>query len=148
MEFIKKNKIMIIIFSLLVIMFVSIGLLLITFFPSGNEYGNRLKGIDKVSFSKKEIDTLESKIGDRNKIMDVSIDIKGRLINIIIKVEDDTELDDIKDHVKEKLELFSEEEQKYYDIQFYIKNANEKKEHYPKIGYKHKTSDEIKWSNN
>ena len=147
MEFIKNNKIMCIIIGAILIFIIGVLVTLKTFFPSGNEYGDRLKGIDKVKFSKKQISSLEEKISDRDKIKKVSIDIKGRLINILITVEEDTNVDDMKDYATEKLELFKKKELKYYDIQFYLINEKEDVKHYPAIGYKHKTSDKIKWSN-
>ena len=148
MKVIKNNKgIFITLFIILVFLIIGI-FLLKAFFPSGNEYGNRLKGIEKVSFSDKEITKLEDQIKDREKIKDTSINVEGKLINIIITVEADTNIDDIKDYCKEKLELFAEDELSYYDIQFYLVNEKDDVENYPAIGYKHKTSDEIKWSNN
>ena len=170
MKVIKNNKGIFITLFIIIIFVVAGFFVLKAFFPSGNEYGNRLKGIEKVSFSKKEITKLEKEIKDREKIKNVSINIKGKLINILITVEEDTNIDDIKDHCKEKLELFAEEELSYYDIQFYLVEEENKKEEtkeedkkdedkkedeekeedtkYPSIGYKHKTSSEIKWSNN
>lgn len=146
MKVIKNNK-GIFITLFIIIVFIITGLFLMkAFFPSGNSYGNRLKGIEKVSFSNKEITKLEEEIKNRDKIKSVSINIKGKLINIIINVED-VSIDDMKDYCKEKIELFDEEELKYYDIQFYLVNEKDE-ESYPSIGYKHKTSDEIKWSNN
>lgn len=148
MNFIKNNKGIAIVLGVILIFLISVVVIFKAFFPSGNAYGNRLKGIDKVKFSNKEVATLEKKIKDRSKIKKVSIDIKGRLINILITVEEDTDLDDLKDYSKEKLELFDEDELKFYDIQFYILNEKEDAKGYPAIGYKHKSSDEIKWSGN
>lgn len=159
MKVIKNNKGIFITLFIILIFAVAGFFVLKAFFPSGNEYGNRLKGIEKVSFSDKEITKLEKEIKDRDKIKKVSMNIKGRLINIVITVENDTDISDMKDHCKEQLELFDEDELKYYDVQFYlveeIKNEDskddDKKEDetkYPAIGYKHKTSSEIKWSNN
>ena len=52
----------------------------------------------------------------------------------------------MKDYAKEKLEVFDKEELEYYDVQFYLLNEDSESENYPSIGYKHKTSDEIKWN--
>ena len=146
MEVLKNNKGIFITLGIIIVFLIT-GLFLIrAFFPSGNVYGNRLKGIDKVPFSKKEISKLESDIKDKNKIEKVKIDIKGRLINIIITV-DDISFDDMKDYCLEKLDLFDKDEKAYYDIQFYVIDKNEKNENYPAIGYKNKASDNIKWSN-
>ena len=147
MKVVKNNIGIFIPLGIILILLVT-GLILIrAFFPSGNIYGNRLKGIDKVPFSKKEISKIENEIKDRDKVEKVNVDIKGRLINIIITVED-ISLEDMKDYCFEKLDLFDKDEKAYYDIQFYLINKDEKKEGYPAIGYKHKSSDKIKWSNN
>lgn len=147
MNVIKNNKGIFIILALILLFFIGVVITFKAFFPSGDPYGDRLKGIEKVSFSKKEISNLENKIKDRSKIKKVNVNIKGRLINIIITVEKDTSLADMKDYCLEKLDLFDEDELKYYDIQFFL-NSEKEAEHYPAIGYKHKTSDEINWSNN
>lgn len=148
MNVIKNNKGIFTILGIILIFLIGVIIVFRAFFPSGNEYGDRLKGIDKVNFSKKEIATLQDKIKDNDNVKKVSINIKGRLINVLITVKEDTDLDDIKEYAKEKLELFDEDEQKYYDIQFYITNEKEDAKNYPAMGYKHKTSDTIKWSSN
>lgn len=148
MKVIKNNKGIFIALGIILLFIIGVFIVVRSFYPSGNRYGNRLKGIDKVQFTKKELAELKEKISDRDKIKSVTVDVKGRLVNIIITVEEDTNLDDIKDYAKEKLELFDEDELKYYDIQFYIKNVKDDVEHYPAMGYKHKTSDDISWSNN
>ena len=82
MKHIKNNK-GIAITLLIILIFIIAGIFLLkAFFPSGNAYGDRLKGIEKVEFSKSEITKLEEKIKERDNIKNVSIDIKGRLINI------------------------------------------------------------------
>ena len=147
MKTIKNNMGIFIPLGIILVLLIT-GLIIIrTFFPSGNVYGNRLKGIDKVPFSKKEIAKIEKELKDKENVEKVKIDIKGRLINIIITV-DDISLGDMKDYCSDKLDLFDKEEKEYYDIQFYLINKDEKKEDYPAIGYKNKSSDNIKWSNN
>lgn len=148
MNFIKKHKVLVIIISIILVTLLFLFILLKAFIPSGNEYGNRLKGIDKVVISSKDINKWEQIIKKREKIKEVSINVQGRLINILIKVEEDTNIDDIKDYSKEKLEIFDENELNYYDIQFYIINEKDNIEHYPSIGYVHKGKNEIFWSNN
>ena len=146
MNVIKNNKGIFIILGIILIFIIGVVVALKAFFPSGNVYGNRLKGIDKVKISKKKVSELEKKIADRKKIKDVDINIEGKLINILITVEEDTDLDDMKDYATEKLELFKEKELKFYDIQFYLINEKDDAKHYPAIGYKNKASDKIKWS--
>lgn len=146
MNFIKNNKVMCIIIGVILIFVIGAFLLLKTFFPSGNEYGNRLKGIDKVKISSKRLKEAEKKIEDRKKIKSAKVFIKGRLIKIIITVEEDADIDDMKDYALERLELFKEKELKYYDVQIYLNNEKADAKHYPAIGYKHKTSEKIKWS--
>ncbi len=148
MEVIKNNKGIFIFLGIILIFLIILIVGIKAFFPSGNTYGDRLKGISKVKLSTKDIKSLEKEISDRSKIKDVSINVEGRLINIVITTEESADLDDMKDYCTEKLDLFDEDELKYYDIQFYLVNESDEKEHFPAIGYRHKTSDSITWSKN
>lgn len=147
LTFVKNHKILVIFLLFFITLFITAFLLLRTFFPSGNEYGNRLKGIEKVAISKKEEDGWVTKLKDKKNIKDVSVHIKGRLINIILTVDEEASVGDMKDHVKDNMEIFDEDELGYYDIQFYI-NSEKENEKFPVIGYRHKGQDKLVWSNN
>ena len=147
MKVIKNNKGIFIALGIIVVLLLVLFLLMKAFFPSGNPYGNRLDGIEKVPFSKKDIEKLEDKMDDNSSVKKASVNLEGRLFNIILTTKKGTKLDDMKDYCVKLLELYSEEELKYYDIQFYIVNDDKKAESYPAIGYHNKKATKISWSN-
>lgn len=147
MKVIKNNKGIFIALGIIVVLLLVLFLLMKAFFPSGNPYGNRLDGIEKVPFSKKDIEKLEDKMDDNSSVKKASVNLEGRLFNIILTTKKGTKLDDMKDYCVKLLELYSEEELKYYDIQFYLVNEDKKAESYPAIGYHNKKATNISWSN-
>lgn len=108
-------------------------------------YGNRLDGIEKVEITdKKEKEVIEFIKEDEN-ITDASIRIQGKIINIIIKVKDKKNtIEKMEEKGTKIIEKFSEEEIKFYDFQFFIKNEES---NYNLMGYKNKKSEEISWVN-
>ena len=90
---------------------------------------------------------LEDKMDDNSSVKKASVNLEGRLFNIILTTKKGTKLDDMKDYCVKLLELYSEEELKYYDIQFYLVNEDKKAESYPAIGYHNKKATKISWSN-
>ena len=106
-------------------------------------YGNRLDGIEKVPFTDDEIKKLVNKIKEDENFTDASISIKGKIVNIHIKV---TNKDNTKDKMKEKcndiLKEFSEEKIAFYDFEFFITNEDG---NYKMIGYKNKKRKEISY---
>lgn len=106
-------------------------------------YGNRLDGIEKVPITDDEIKKLVNKIKEDENFTDANISIKGKIVNIHIKV---TNKDNTKDKMKEKcndiLKEFSEEKIAFYDFEFFITNEDG---NYKMIGYKNKKSKEISY---
>jgi len=147
MKVIKNNKGIFIALGIIVVLLLVLFLLMKAFFPSGNPYGNRLDGIEKVAFSKKDIEKLEENISDNSSVKKVSVNLEGRLFNIIITAKKDTKLDDMKDYCVKILELYDKEELEFYDIQFYLVSEDKKSESYPAIGYHNKKATKISWSN-
>lgn len=108
-------------------------------------YGNRLDGIENVEITdKKEKEVIEFIKEDEN-ITDASIRIQGKIINIIIKAKDKKNtVEKMEEKGTKIIEKFSEEEIKFYDFQFFIKNEEA---NYNLMGYKNKKSEEISWVN-
>lgn len=149
MGFIKDNKVLSIILGIFIIAIISVLVFVKVLSPNTgkSEYGNRLKGISKVEITKETQKKFISELEKKDKVDKADMNIKGRLINIIITVKDDTSKDDAKDLANSSLEFFEEEELEYYDYQVFLKNEK-KEDGYLVIGYKHKTKENFKWSNN
>ena len=56
-------------------------------------YGDRLEGIEEVEITSKEQDNIISKLEEKAEVKKAEVDIKGRILNFIITVNDDVELD-------------------------------------------------------
>ena len=116
---------------------------------SGEVYGNRLEGIEKVPVSEGYLNDIEKALKENESVTKATSNIEGRLINFIVTVNDDTSISSAKELSKVVRDNFTESELKFYDIQIYVldSGANETST-YPIIGYKHKTTEDFVWSNN
>ena len=113
-----------------------------------DEYGSRLKNIEKYKIEENKINELKDTISKNDGVVSVNYLLTGRLIDITIVVKDDVERDISKGYAGKVLDYFTEEQKGYYDIQVLIKSENDGSEKYPVMGYKHKSSLTFVWSNN
>lgn len=150
MAFLKKNKVKIIVFSILVLLAVLTLYTIIDFvFPNDKKdlYGNRLDGIEEVQISndrfKKMIEDLES----NDFVVSAKYKVQGKIINIMVTVKSDADEIKAKSLSEKFISNFETKELEFYDFQFFLV-SDEESDRYPLIGYKHKTSLNFKWSNN
>ena len=144
-KFFKRHKGIVI--GVILLVLVVVGLLAAKnfFFPeeTGLYYGNRLEGRDKVKISNETKTKIQDVFKDRSS--SAKVRIAGRIIYIDVVVNDDVSRDDAKDMGNKALEILSDQEKVYYDIQLLINNkANQ--EQFPISGYKHHTKDSIRWN--
>ena len=111
-------------------------------------YGNRLNGVSSYPIDNSIIDGFKGELKGLDGVKSVEYLLEGKLIDIIIKVDDSLNKDTAKSYADKILPHFSDEEKGYYDIEVMINSENSESEAYPIIGYKHKTSESFKWSNN
>jgi hypothetical protein len=149
MKFIKKYRKVItvsICVVILLVIFLSIKAIL---YPDNNRsiYGNRLAGIDKVPINenlKKDINTY---LKDTSKVKTSSIDIRGKVINIIVDINKDVTVDSIEGILNEVLTKFTSEQKAFYDLQFFAtQNEVSNNSLFPVIGYKNKNTETIVWN--
>lgn len=142
-KFFKKYKIYLVIFILLLVLGGIVYSLKTFLYPDDlkSVYGNRLNGIEDVKISADRISALTNQIKENEAIDTVKVEIKGKIINVIIggslTIEESEEL------LNGTLESFSEEEIAYYDFQFFATNEELK---YKLIGYKNKTTESTVWT--
>ena len=103
-------------------------------------------GIEEVEITSKQEKNIVSKLEEKDEVKSVDTDIKGRILNVIITVNDDVELDPAKALASVITENLEEDQNGYYDIQVFIKKSNEEDTRFPIIGYKHQDKDEFSWS--
>lgn len=146
-KFIKNNKLTVITFIICVIFVIIVFAVKLTFFPDEAKaiYGDRLEGIEKVEITSKEQDKIISKLEEKAEVKKAEVDIKGRILNVIITVNDDVELDAAKALTGTITDTLEKEQTSYYDIQVFVKKDNDDAR-YPIIGYKHQDKDTFSWS--
>ena len=147
-KFIKNNKLTVITFIICLIFVILVFAIKLTFFPDEGRaiYGDRLDGIEEVKITSKQEKNIVSKLEEKDEVKSVDTDIKGRILNVIITVNDDVELDPAKALAPVITENLEEDQNGYYDIQVFIKKSNEEDTRFPIIGYKHQDKDEFSWS--
>ena len=145
--------------ALFIILIIGIKLMLPN---SKSKYGNRLEGIEKISFDNSAKSKIVKKINSNDKANGAKVEVQGRIINIIFNVKKDVSKDDAKAIASDSLGQIKDNVKKYYDIQYMITKKDEegtkKKETnedgkevevtvtvFPIMGYKNSKSDKIVW---
>lgn len=146
-----KNNIVLLVLGLIVI--VSLAVMVIGVFKyfyssDGDKYGDRLNGIEEHKLN----ETLESDIKDlyESGVESVKTDVKGKIVYVIMDVSDGVSKTEAQNYAVEALDVFTEDEKSYYDIQFMItcKNISEESSSFPMEGYKNSSNTQIVWTNN
>lgn len=158
-----KNKRLVIFTVLLVVLIVCIILLKGVFFPGGkSNYGNRLDGIKKIEFTKKDKNNVIEFISKNDNVKSSKMNIHGKIINVIFDVNENVSIDDSRKIASSSLEKFSDKVKGFYDIQFIITKSDEKGEekkttdsegkevttvvkNFPIMGYKNANKGSIVW---
>lgn len=158
-----KNKRFMIFLILFIIIIICMVLLKGVFFPGGgSNYGNRLEGIEKISFTKKDQNEIIKFINDNDKTASSKMNIHGKIINIIFDVKKEVNEEDAKNIAVSSLEKFSDEVKSFYDIEFIITKTEEEGEKvdttdsegktvtniikkFPIMGYKNSSNNSIVW---
>lgn len=150
MKFIRKHKFTTCTIVILLIIII-LGFALLRFLlPNygGDLYGNRLNGISSYKIEDSRVNEMKDAIGKLDGVISVDYVLEGKLVDITIRVNDAIERDVAKGYADQAVTYFSDEQKGYYDIQVLIDSENKDSEKYPIIGYKHKTSASLVWSNN
>ena len=146
-KFIKNNKITVVAFIICVIFVILVFAIKLTFFPNEATaiYGDRLDGIKEVEITDKEQDKIVKALEEKDEVSKASCDIQGRILNILITVNDDVELSSAKALTTSITDNLKEDQTTYYDIQIFISKNNDDSR-FPIIGYKHQNKDGFSWT--
>lgn len=133
-----------------IVLFIILILLIIWLFvvPSfkSNKYGDRLKEIDKHEISKEVISKIKEKSSSNDSVIKIDYHKEGRILNFTVTVDSNFGVDQLKEFLNSMLGEIDPEDQKYYDVQFFV-DSNDESPNYPLIGYKNKSSDKIVYGN-
>lgn len=149
MKFIKKHKIALIVIGVCILLIILLYFAIKnTFFAniSKSKYGNRLDGIENYPIEESLVTDIKNGLLENEIVNSITYDLEGRIINFVIEVKAETDINNAKESATKVLEYFNDDYKAFYDIQIFLTCEDEENEAYPKIGYKHKTSSELKWN--
>lgn len=144
MSKIKKHKkkliIIAVVLILLAICFFAIYKVISYLMPDrkNSVYGNRCELTESIEINKERKNDIKVVVEEYDGMALLTVDVKCNLIDIIVKVKDETEIATVKEMSKKIIAVFTEEELKYYDLALWIDSDNDKSTKYPIIGTKHK----------
>ena len=145
MKFVKRNKFTIIaIVFLIVLVFVGIQVKNI-FVPDEGKavYGDRLSDISKHKLDKDLFSKIEEKFKDDKRVIKISNKVHGKIINLIITVENDVDVNTAKEIANSTISLFENKELDYYSLQVYVNKEDASLNNFPIIGYKGVDSEKL-----
>ena len=141
-KFLKSNKKIIILVSVILLVLISFVLLYKIFF--GTSGSNRYEGIKSHQLSKTEINDVKGIVKELENVKSTKVYTDSKIIKIFVKLKDDVEFDKVKDVATKTISKIKEKNLKFYDVEFFIE-SKDNSEVYPKIGYKHKSSEQFVW---
>lgn len=146
-KYIKEHKIVVVALAFLLIVIVLAFIAKQIFFSGTSNalYGTRLDGIKEVKIRKSEKEALSSKIEEDSAVKKCECDVQGKIINVIITVNDDVGVDTAKALADKVMEVFDTDQKSFYDFQVFIKKDMEAGD-FPIIGYKQNTKEGFSWT--
>ena len=141
---IMRHKLLFLICFMATIVMIALIYIFFSLFVGGSDpYGDRLKGISKVTITSKKKSDVSSFLKEKDEVVDASVSLKGKIINVHIKLKDGVSKDRAKEIANESLSKFDDDEKKFYDFGFFA--YEEKADGYVLTGTKNSNSPSIVW---
>jgi hypothetical protein len=145
----RNNKVLFVLFIILIICFAAIVTVALSYFVGTEKspYGNRLD--NKVELPKNFEKDIETSLDADETVKKSEVRISIRTIYITIEFEDGITLEAAKEKAVACLELITEEQLEYYDINYILKqNKTEESEGFTIMGARNSFGTGIVWNNN
>ena len=145
MNFIKKHKKGVIITTIVLLVFLILAVIFINKFVlyHGSSYWDRLDGIEEVKLNDDKFRSIEEKLKDQEGISSASASLNGKIIHVFVTASI-TDNEKLKSTAASILEVLSDEEKKFYDIEIYYSSSENAD--FSLIGYYRKGSEGFTWS--
>lgn len=118
----QENKVLLVLAIILVVCIVVLVGVSLKFFYGSSEsvYGNRLDTIKDNPIKEENLNSIKATLKENEKVDNVNITVKGKIVYINIKYIDDVKMSDGKKIAEGTIDSFSESELENYDIQYTI----------------------------
>ena len=138
MKFLNRNKLVIAVVIMFLVLVVLVATLKNILVPDEGKaaYGDRLDGIENYQIGNEVYESIETKLKENTKVTEVTHQLHGKIINLIITVSDDVSVSDAKKIANSTVPMFSEDDLSFYTLQVYVKKDNPELNNFPIIGYK------------
>ena len=146
-----KNKVLIVLGIILIICFIAIIVVTVSYFFGGSEsvYGDRLDEIEDHPIEDSFVSEYTTNLESDDMIESVEFDTKGRIIYITINFVGDTSLVEAQSKTAASLETFSDDLLSYYDINFTITSeATDNSDGFTLMGARNVAGSGLVWNNN
>lgn len=150
-RFYKEHRIFTILMAIVLVSVILIATVLFQLFGGNgkDKYGDRLDGIENVPITEERQDDYRDKLVANGKIKTASIEITGRIIYIKIVFEPTIDIVEAEGIALKSLEEFSDDEKKFYDVQFTLQQeSTDKVEGFLIEGSHNKNGNGLIWNNN
>lgn len=141
-KFIKDNKKIITIVGVALLVIIAFVLLYKIFF--GASGSDRYEGIKSHKLSKTEISDVKKVVNELDNVKSVEVYTESKIIKIFVNLSEDVDFDKTKDIATKSISKIDKKNIKFYDIEFFV-DAKKDSKIYPRIGYKHKSSENFVW---
>jgi len=148
-SFYKTNRVysILMLISIICIIAILVGVLVYFFGQTSKDvYGNRLDGIDKVKISESKKNDIVNSIKSNEKVKSAEVDVRGRLIYVIITVSEGTHVE-VEAIAQSSFDSLDEKIKSFYDIQYIVDSQTESEENFPIMGYVKSGNSIIRWTN-
>ena len=147
---IAKNKVKLLLIAIIVLVVIFVVSMIIFFTDNSINptYGHRLDGIEDVKINKSESNKMVEEIKKESSVKDVSYNVKGKIVNVIITVSKDTSVKSAKELASKVTGCYEKDQVSFYDFQVFIKSEDENSKSFPIIGYKKASSNSFSFTKN
>ncbi len=151
-EFWQNNRVLFILSIIVIVCLIIILIVAINNFYAGNdtsEYGQRLDGIEDVPITEKFINETINTIKENEQVKEMIINTQGKIVYTRIEFNDEITLLEAQGIALSIIEMYSEEELAFYDLNFtLIQESSEKGEGFFIEGVKTINGNGLTWNNN
>lgn len=140
-EFVKKHCFLVIALAIILVVLIT-GIIVaksLFFSSKGDNFGNRLEGIEDHQISDSDITKIKDVLESDEHVVSIEKNLIGKRLDFILKVKSDVDVITAKSLADKILENLSDDTKNFYDIQVMIVNEDSENQNYPLMGYKHKT---------
>ncbi len=145
-----NNKIMVVLFIILILCFIAICFVAATYFFGGSSsvYGDRLENQDNYTFTDEMEKSYIDKVEESELVKSSELHIKGRILYISVEFEKDTSLVEAQSIITSSIEAIDARMLEYYDLNITIESeASENSEGFLIMGARNVVANTITWGN-